>query len=259
MAFTSFANVFASIDDSVIDALAAKLMRDRPLWFNYGDARSVAHPEALCQPLQNVDPSIPLAARVTLINLPATINAGQELGTLTVPALNFAAQITSVQIDFAPGDIVNLPPELNPPLPLQRLAIHLGMAAGLGDGNATTLSLNCFSLDVYLIAGVQVSGQAPLGQPVTLHIFPVLQSVEIGGLVPDGLRDSIRILLTTFAQTLFGYIDANGGITLVKTIDLKDVKIKVNPFPAPTGPGLPANPAVQQNQFEIFADLNIAP
>jgi hypothetical protein len=258
MALTSFANVFASIDDSVIDALANKLLRDRPMWFNYGDAAVAAHPETLCQ-VPNVDSSIPSSALVKSIQIPATVNGGQTLGTLTVPALNFCAQITSIQIDFAPGDIISLPPELNPPLPAQRLAIHVGLAAGLGDGTAATPSLHCFTLDLYLIAGVAVNGQAPLNQPVTLYIHPIAQNIEIGGLAPDGLRDSVRILLTTFAQTLCKYINDNGGIVFFKKIDVKDIKIKINPFPAPTGSGLPANPALEQNQFMIFADLNVAP
>ena len=257
MAFTSFANVFASIDDVVIEALISKLLRDRPMWFNYGDARIAAHPEALCrQPV--VDPSIPRSAYVKPINLPATID-GKALGTLTVPALNFCAQITAIEIDFSPGDIISLPPELTPPLPPQRVAVHLGATAGLGDGAAQSPALHCFSLDLYLILGIQVRGQAPLNQPVTLHVYPYVQSIEVGGLVPDGLRDALRILLTSFAQSVLKYIDDRGGILVTKKIDLNQVKIKVNPFPAPTNSSLPNNPAVQQNQFEIFADLNVAP
>ncbi len=257
MALTSFANVFASIDDSVIDGLARKLMFERPALFNYGDAGVAAHPEALCH-APSVDAAIPRSAWVKKVTLPATVD-GKQLGMLTVPALNFCAQITAVEIDFSPGDVITLPPELNPPLPGQRVAVHVGLAAGLGDGTAPTPSLHCFSLDLYLVVGIQVEGQAPIGQPITLRVHPAVGNIEIAGLTPDGLRDSLRILLTTFAQTLIKYMEDHGGIRIKVQPKFDQVKIKVNPFPAPIVPGLPNNPAVEQNQLKTFVDLNIAP
>lgn len=257
MSLTSSANIFASINDAVINALVRDLMIKRPQWFNYGDAKTAGQAGPLCVPL-NVDLSIPASARVARLNLPATINAG-PLGTLTVPGLNLCIQITTVQVDFAPGDAINLPPELNPPLPAQRLAVHLSCSAGLGNGAAPTPTLNCFTLDVYLIVGLHVQGSAPIDKPVALHLQPVIQNIEIAGLQPDGLRDSVRTLLTTFAQSLIDHFEAHGGIMFVQKIDLTQLNIKVNPFPAPMGPGLDNNPALEQNQLKVFVDLNVAP
>ncbi|MEJ7604896.1 MAG: hypothetical protein WKF37_01170 [Bryobacteraceae bacterium] len=143
--------------------------------------------------------------------------------------LNFAVQLTDLQIDFHPGARFPLPPELKPPLLLQRLAIKLTVCGGIGcpprevidqfipppadspqpttgqsfprDPNGAsprrevivlpTRQLLCFCLDAFAVGGVRIATYN--GKP---YLEPFIDSIEIVDIKPEGLENSIECYIT---------------------------------------------------------------
>lgn len=126
MALTSNCSLFGSINEEGINLAVRHIMRKRPSLFNYGTAFFLKRPELLCEkidahpwviqrhnPLFTVEDPLPL------------------LGTNGAFGLNFCAQLTAAEIDFHPGKVFELPPELGQ-LPKQHFALHLRACAGIG-------------------------------------------------------------------------------------------------------------------------------
>src|SRR4030042_1356291 len=120
MPFTDKSDLYAALNEDGINNVATHIMRQRPSLFNYGTALVAAKPELLCE---------------RIVATPDVINRGNPLITIEDPlpvlgtngtvALNFCFQLTKARIDFHPGDIITLPPELNPPLAKQSFAIYI--------------------------------------------------------------------------------------------------------------------------------------
>src|SRR5215208_2054087 len=127
MAFTDNSDLFGAVDEEGINLVVRHLMRQRPSLFNYGTALIERNPALLCEP---IDPAPAVAQRnnpiVTVVDpLPV-------LGTSPEVTLNFCFQLTAAEVDFHPGVVIVLPPELAPPLGAQRLAMRLRVRGGLG-------------------------------------------------------------------------------------------------------------------------------
>ena len=125
MPFTSNSDIYAAIQDAGINRVVKHVMRQRPSLFNYGTALVAEDIHLLCSPIE-ADPRV-LAADNPLVTV---IDPLPVIGTSY--AMNYAIQLTNGQIDFFPSNIIALPPDLNPPLPAQELAVHFGFCAGLG-------------------------------------------------------------------------------------------------------------------------------
>ena len=125
MPFTSNSDIYAAIQDAGINRVVKHVMRQRPSLFNYGTALVAEDIQLLCSPIE-ADPRV-LAADNPLVTV---IDPLPVIGTSY--AMNYAIQLTNGQIDFFPRNIIALPPDLNPPLPAQELAVHFGFCAGLG-------------------------------------------------------------------------------------------------------------------------------
>jgi hypothetical protein len=114
-------------------------MRQRPSLFNYGTILVKSNPSLLCSHIDagpGVTELITLLPRVPLLpsdttNIKELTDLGIDLSAATNLGLDFAAQLTELQVDFHPGDVFTLPPELNPPLQPQRMAFHGKLCAGL--------------------------------------------------------------------------------------------------------------------------------
>ena len=54
------------------------------------------------------------------------------LGTDSPPVgLNFCVELVKAEVDFHPGNVVNLPAALSPPLAAQHLALHVKICGGM--------------------------------------------------------------------------------------------------------------------------------
>jgi hypothetical protein len=126
MAFTDNCDLFGSVHEDAINLVVLHLMRQRPSLFNYATPLFHSLPHLFCVPIRPAQ---------------AVIDAGNPLFTEQDPlpvfgapfpiGINFCVQITKAQIDFHPGNAIQLPPELAP-LPQQRFALRAQACAGIG-------------------------------------------------------------------------------------------------------------------------------
>lgn len=139
MALTSNCDLYAAVHDQGINRVVNHIMRQRPSLFNYGTILVKSNPSLLCSRIDaapGVTELITLLPRVPLLPADATnikelTDLGIDLSAATNLGLDFAAQLTELQVDFHPGDAFTLPSELNPPLKPQRMAFHDKLCAGL--------------------------------------------------------------------------------------------------------------------------------
>ncbi len=125
MPLTSNSDFYVAIHDAGINRIVRHVMRQRPSLFNYGTALLASNPELLCE-LVDVAPEVIIAGNPIITVLPPLPVVGTSYG------LNYCVQLTRGEIDFHPGDVFALPTELTPPLPVQRLAFHFRVCAGIG-------------------------------------------------------------------------------------------------------------------------------
>lgn len=125
MALTSNCDFYVAIHDAGINRVVKHIMRQRPSLFNYGTAAINQNHRLLCKDI-DIAPEVLVAGNPIVTVLDPLPIIGTAYG------LNYLVQLTKGEIDFHPGNVFNLPPELNPPLANQRLAIHFQVCAGVG-------------------------------------------------------------------------------------------------------------------------------
>ncbi|MGH9375982.1 MAG: hypothetical protein ACRD1J_07415, partial [Terriglobia bacterium] len=207
-------------------------------------------------------------------------------------ALNYCAQLTAAKIDFYPGNVINLPAELNPPLPSQRFSLYARVCGGMdcpapdfidqiepwppgqqqqeptpgrGQGDNTpaqqsvppivppTRKLICFCLDAYLIGHVAI-------EPMfgTLTLVGHVDDVDIVDIKPDNLEDIINCYLRATVEML---LREKLTLPVVHTFlfDFNFLKLpQITVEPAPNPP-IPNNPAIEDDQLKIFIDIKVGP
>jgi hypothetical protein len=119
MPLTDRSDFLASVNEEAFNGLVRLIQHQRPALFNYGTAAFAAAPRRWCH---RIEPD------------PRVIDAGNPLVTVQPPipvlgsplpiGLNWLLQLTNLQIDFHPGNVIALPPELGR-LPAQHFALRL--------------------------------------------------------------------------------------------------------------------------------------
>lgn len=274
MAFTSNCDLFVSVNEAGINQIVRHIMRQRPSLFNYGTEAVARNPKMLCAPI-DAAPAVfargnPLVTREPPIPV---------FGTHPPVALNFGLQLTRAEVDFAPGNAIALPGELNPPLAAQRFALHFQVCAGLGcppedvirsfqhershivlpdfagrgdagrDITPTVLpapKLDCFCLDLFAIGHVQIAGSS--GHE---RIFPGVDGLDIVEIKPDGLEDSLLCYLKLMLQ--LGILA--GGFNIPELSARLTGLAAISASPTPTGGMLPFNPAIEEDQLKVFINV----
>ena len=115
MALTGNCDIFASLSENAINAVVRNVSRQRPSMFNYGTSSFLANPELMCRPIE-------LAANLPA-NQPADARVESRFRARAAPGASILCAADQTEIDFHPGQLVRLPPELQPPLKAQRLAL----------------------------------------------------------------------------------------------------------------------------------------
>jgi hypothetical protein len=138
MAFTDHSDLFASIHEAAFNNVVLHLQRQRPSLFNYGTISFVKRPELLCNQaiVRMVDPEVrafgnPIVKEQPLLAIP---------GYNGPYGLEYCLQLAELSIDFHPGNLHALPPQLTPPLATQRVSLKARACAGL----------NCPPLDLLI-------------------------------------------------------------------------------------------------------------
>lgn len=279
MGFTDNCDIFASFHEDGFNQILSHIKSQRPSLFNYATADVAKNRELLCSAIEP-HPIIfirnnPLVTIMDPLPVPGT-NYG----------VNFAVQIVEMKIDFHPGNQFNLPPELNPPLNVQRLGIKLRICGGIGcpgkdiidqfiplpedpDKNPNrqqekvplillpVRQLTCFCLDAYATGGIRIVNYH--GRP---YLEPFLDGFEIVDIEPTGLENSIEcyVVLTLKLSVLPGLR------ILLKEMPLNLTQGAPDLFPKPTNivlsptsvsPTLPNNPAIEEDLLKVFIKAEV--
>jgi len=291
MAFTDNCDLYVAVSEDGVNTVARHVMRQRPSLFNYATAYIAAHPTLACAKVAHTQD-------IDTYNNPLFSTEGPLplLGVDAPPVgLNYCVQLTDAEIDFHPGSVFTLPAGLNPPLPAQHLAIKMRICAGLdcppaelldniepwppsqqpvqpgpkgGDGQRQptgpdakgsqpivppTRKLVCFCLDAFAIGHVEITEL--FGEPTLVgHV----DQVDVVGIEPEGLHEAIDCYLRTTAELL---LREKLTFPVVKTflfhlsfLTLPAITVTLAP-----NPPVPDNPAVADNQCEVFIDIEVGP
>jgi hypothetical protein len=160
MAFTDQCDVFGAVQEEGINRVVRHLMRQRPSLFNYATVFFRNNPDKLCSPIDAAQTVRDAGNPLFTIQDPLPIlGAARKLG------VNFCVQFTDFQIDFHPGNVFPLPPELNP-LPAQRFAARFRACVGLDCPSADVIADFINRMEQAAVANKQLfTGDPP--QPQT--------------------------------------------------------------------------------------------
>jgi hypothetical protein len=129
MALTDHCDVFGSVHEKGFNNIVLHLQQQRPSLFNYGTISFVRNRHLLCDQaiIRAVDPDVELFGNPIITERPLLSIPGYS-GPF---GLEYCFQLSELSIDFHPGNVHSLPPELNPPLKTQRFSLKGRACAGL--------------------------------------------------------------------------------------------------------------------------------
>jgi hypothetical protein len=270
MAFTDNSDLYGALQEQGINLVVKHLMRQRPSLFNYA-TREVANNQRLwCMPID-----IALGVRdpyytgkygqnpIFTIEKPLPI-----LGTNNAVGINYCFQLAEALIDFHPGNVLTLPPELSPPLKEQHFAIDARVCGGLGCPSKEILDniqipssnqppivlpvqkLNCFCLDLFVVGHVEIVADFTGKQLLQGKV----DGLEIINIQPDGLENSAECYLNCLTQLV---ILPKLSIAVEKlTFEILKGLPKIALKPSTK---VPNNPAIENDQLKIFIEVEVLP
>jgi hypothetical protein len=285
MALTDNCNLFCAIQEDGINQLIRHIRRKRPSLFNYGTQAVANNPDLLCQPI-DFAPEI-----VTEENPNPFVTIEDPLpvfGTKGLIGLNFCAQLVELEVDLHPEGIVQLPPELSPPLKEQRFAIRATVCAGIGcppedvlislipqpsffstkpfptDSSpkgkvyvayvrmvVPTDKLECFCIDLYAAGHFEIVGTEPAQGLVTR-----LDGVEIVDIKPDQLEANLECYIKLMIEVVILPRLAFALDTMIFNIaSLAAIEISATPIST----AVPNNPAIENDQLKVFISVKVTP
>jgi hypothetical protein len=268
MTLTQACDVFAAVQDSGIDRLVRHVFRQRPSLVNYASAGLARQPERLCRPV-DAHPIVAIRGNPfvgVLPPLPVALTNGAY-------AVDYSFQVTAVELDVHPADVVSLPAELFPPLGEQRLAVHAGACFGFGCPPQEIVSrlplpgdddrpprepvvipareLLCSCVDIFAVLGADLVG--PRGGQHVAGVFDGLEIVDLG---PTELEDSIECYVGLVVR--LGVLPRlRMPLIAIPPLPVGELfTIGLEPTPSAV---VPNNPALEENQLKIFLDVSTGP
>jgi hypothetical protein len=261
------ADLYAAISDDAVNRIIERLHARAPYLFNYvapsiklltdpqGAFIGIADNWLTCSDVEpNPPPGIPRYRRIPPLQLPGI--------AVKLPC---SIQLIELKIDFQPSDTIVLPEELLPPLAAQRFAIRAMVQFGLacvpaaavgfpglrtfGDNIPVTQfpvlpveSLTCFIVQIFAVGHLTVDAAS---QQITMQV----DGLEILDVAPPGFEEAIECYLIAMLK---------GAILPGLVLALQTIPINTLGLTAVTPtltPGLPNNPAVEQNELRVWLDL----
>jgi len=270
MAFTDNCNLYGAIHEDGINRVAKHIMQQRPLLFNYGTAFVAANPYLLCKPIK-VAPDVDNFGNPHItVEDPLPV-----LGTNGLIGLNFCFQITELELDFHPGKVFTLPPELSPPLGAQHFAIHAQVCGGIGCPprdmeipNPTqtgeqfplthqveveqfvppTEKLECFCLDLFVVGHIEMNGS--VGDQ---RLLGKVDGLEIVDIEPKGLENSLECYLNMLLKiVILPRVSIAIPTMVFGILDLATITLSASTT-------VTNNPAIEDDQLKVFIDMGVSP
>jgi hypothetical protein len=273
MAFTDNCDLYGAVHEDGVNRVIGHLMRQRPSLFNYATADVAANQELWCSFVKHTDDVTKYGNPLFTVMPPLPV-----LGTDSPPVtLGFCVQLTKAEIDFHPGNVISLPPQLNPPLQSQRLALHFRVCGAIACPDPKDLDaipveptpsritthvperlppiqlrgrLKCFCIDVFVVGHVErafIAGQQTLLSKV--------DGIEIVDIKPDELEGNIECYLRTAVTLVLRQKLAIPLSTFFISFPLFGMgTVLLTPTP---NPPVPNNPAVEDNQVKAFITMTV--
>ena len=275
MPLTDHCDLYGAIHEDGFNLVAHHLRRQRPSLFNYGTQLFAAQPDLLCRPIA-VHPDV-LRRHNPLLTIEDPLPI---LGTSGALGLDFCFQLTELKLDIHPGNQIQLPPQLHPPLAAQRLALLVEVCAGLAcpdreiaerygemvaasgsqlgisdrPSSPDTQSIRarrvlCFCLDLFAVVSARLVGPQSAKR---LSLF--LEGLEIVDIKPDGLEDSLECYLaTTLRVGLLPRVRPALDTLVFEMGQFGTLTLSPTPIPAT----VPHNPALEQDQLKAFINVGV--
>jgi hypothetical protein len=275
MTFTDNCDLFVSIHEEGANRIGQHIMRQRPSLFNYATADVAANRELWCH-IPEFTADVTRFGNQIFTILPYLPVIGADSPPV---GLGFCVQAVRAQVDFHPGNVISLPPELGSKLVEQQLAVELKICGGFRCPNRDMLDrvpitssgatgkenqhdipplvpvpgkMLCFCLDVVATASVVrefINGKERLVGKVN--------SVEIVDVKPDALEANIECYIRT-AVTLF--LRQKLAIPLQTFfIDFPLFGLGTVSLSPTPNPPVPHNPAIEDDQLKAFMTMIVSP
>lgn len=286
------ADFYMGLEEQAIRCIVETAMLQRPSLFNYATPGFIQHPELLYAHIA-VHPAVYARnnPQITVLKQPLPVFGTRLFEQMNQPppengqerpklpdyySLNYFAQVISVQVDFSPGNIITMPPEL-PALPDQHFAFHLAVAAGVGfPSPEMDLSRRPSTEMLPALAPIHSVCKFPMEIVLTGYVSRAsnvetllnigVDGFEIIDLQPSGLECIIESYVKMEAQQviipqLLAYLRAElPGLILPIVIPQKPnspitlphaVKVSLTPV----SQAIPRNPAFQNDAVQAYAHL----
>lgn len=126
--YTDKSDLFASVHEDGVNRVVQHLMHQRPTLFNYATSYFASNPHLLCAEIPGADAvreqGFPILSVQPPLALPEATTGPTQWG------LHFCLQLTDAEIDFHPGNVIDLPGGVQ--LPAQQFALRLRGCFGIG-------------------------------------------------------------------------------------------------------------------------------
>jgi hypothetical protein len=271
MAFTDNCDLYAAIHEDGINRVARHIMRQRPSLFNYATADVAKNKELWCSKVDVTHDVIKYGNPIFTVENPIPV-----FGADSPPVgLSFCAQLTKAELDFHPGNVINLPAELNPPLPEQHFSLQFMVCGAIAcpserdiDGIQPTQppsekdrgnppppivlkgKLNCFCIDVFVVGHIEralIAGKESL--------LGKVDDMDIVEIKPDPLEQNLICYLKTAVNVILREKLTIAIEKLFLSFPLFGLAtITLSPTP---NPPVPNNPAIEDDQLKVFINMKV--
>ncbi len=218
MAFTDRCDIFGAVHENGINRVVRHIMRQRPSLFNYATPFFQQRADLLCAPIQADKKVFDAGNPLFTEQEPLPI-----LGAPVPIGVNFCLQLVEAQIDFHPGNVFSLPPELGS-LAAQRFALGIKACAGIDCPPRGMIEELLPFIERYLVAMQMLAigktdeqitpGHTP-GISTTTHFTPVTNAFASRGERPRTValptRELVCFCLELYAVGFFQWGSVPGS------------------------------------------------
>jgi hypothetical protein len=270
MAFTDNCDLYAAVHEDGVNRVIQHIMLQRPSMFNYATADVIANRELWCEQVKHT-------ADVTKYGNPifTELPPLPVIGADSPPVgLSYCIQLLKFELDFHPGNVIGLPPELGT-LQEQHFALHFAVCGALGCPDDRLLDrvpvyppgqnkdrqepyppvqvpgkLECFCLDVFVVGHFERA--SILGKE---SLLGKVDGVEIVDIKPEGLENSIECYIRTAVTLTLRQKLAIPLATFFISFPLFGMgTVTLSPTP---NPPMPNNPAIEEDQLKAFISMTV--
>jgi hypothetical protein len=270
MAFTDKCDLYAAVHEEGVNRVIQHIMRQRPSMFNYATVDVASNRELWCEQVKFTDDVTKFGNPIFTVLPPLPL-----IGVDSPPVgLSYCVQLLRFELDFHPGNVFRLPPELDP-LKEQRFALHFMVCGALGcpddrdlenvpivppSANKERLDkvppvqvpgkLECFCLEVFVVGHFErafiLGRESLLGK---------VDGVEIVDIKPEGLENSIECYIRTAVTLTLRQKLAIPLATFFVSFPLFGMgTVTLAPTP---NPPVPHNPAIEDDQLKAFITMTV--